>query len=221
MATRKWLRARGVYGDGTVSRPSDAYGATGTSWLVVDGFDRVLDGSFTGATHPFAAKVGAATGDPFSVASNEAVAQGIVDLAEQAQITKQNASFLVDALEKAGYVYRTPDPSDARARLVRIAHRGAEAIPIAAAVVDPQGGSRLLNPAQMAALTGSLIEETVPRQPWLDLVHADDRAILDRNKKVVADIADPTSNQLRRLVGEPTLQDRWIIVMILAAQFGD
>ena len=31
----------------------------------------------------------------------------------------------------------------------------------------------------MAALTGSLIEETVPRQPWLDLVHPDDRGRLD------------------------------------------
>jgi PAS domain S-box-containing protein len=52
-------------------------------------------------------------------------------------------------------------------------------LPIAAAVVDPQGGSRLLNPAQMAALTGSLVEETVPRQPWLDMVHPDDRGRLD------------------------------------------
>jgi PAS domain S-box-containing protein len=52
-------------------------------------------------------------------------------------------------------------------------------LPVAAAVVDAQGISRLLNPAQMAALTGSPIEETVPRQPWLDLVHPDDRARLD------------------------------------------
>ena len=52
-------------------------------------------------------------------------------------------------------------------------------LPIAAAVVDPQGASRLLNPAQMAALTGSLLEETVPRQPWLDLIHPDDRGRLD------------------------------------------
>jgi DNA-binding MarR family transcriptional regulator len=59
----------------------------------------------------------------------------LTDLAEQAQVTKQTAGFLVDQLERAGYVERTPDPTDARARLVRIAGRGAEAVPIAAAVV--------------------------------------------------------------------------------------
>jgi PAS domain S-box-containing protein len=52
-------------------------------------------------------------------------------------------------------------------------------LPIAAAVLDPQGGSRLLNPAQMASLTGAALEDTAPRQPWLDLVHAEDRGRLD------------------------------------------
>ncbi|MET0416119.1 MAG: MarR family transcriptional regulator [Actinoplanes sp.] len=59
----------------------------------------------------------------------------LTDLAEQAQITKQSAGFLVDQLERAGYVQRVPDPSDARARLIRIAERGARAVPLAAAVV--------------------------------------------------------------------------------------
>ncbi|SNY28158.1 MarR family winged helix-turn-helix transcriptional regulator [Paractinoplanes atraurantiacus] len=59
----------------------------------------------------------------------------LTDLAEQAQITKQSAGFLVDQLAKAGYVERVPDPTDARARLVRIAPRGAQAIPLAAEMV--------------------------------------------------------------------------------------
>jgi DNA-binding MarR family transcriptional regulator len=59
----------------------------------------------------------------------------LTELAAQAQVTKQTAGFLVDQLERAGYVKRTPDPTDSRARLVRIADRGAAAIPIAAAVV--------------------------------------------------------------------------------------
>ena len=59
----------------------------------------------------------------------------LTDLAEQAQITKQTAGFLVDQLERAGYVERVPDPSDARARLVRIAPRGAESLPVAAAAL--------------------------------------------------------------------------------------
>jgi DNA-binding MarR family transcriptional regulator len=53
------------------------------------------------------------------------------ELAEQAQVAKQTATALVDRLERAGYVQRTVDPTDARARLVRIAKRGAEIIPIA------------------------------------------------------------------------------------------
>lgn len=59
----------------------------------------------------------------------------LTELAEQAQVTKQTAGFLVDQLERAGYVRRVPDPTDARARLVQIAERGAQTIPIAAAVV--------------------------------------------------------------------------------------
>jgi DNA-binding MarR family transcriptional regulator len=42
----------------------------------------------------------------------------LTDLAERALITKQTAGFLVDQLERAGYVRRVPDPRDARARLV-------------------------------------------------------------------------------------------------------
>jgi DNA-binding MarR family transcriptional regulator len=59
----------------------------------------------------------------------------LTELAEAAQVTKQTAGALVDQLERAGYVRRTPDPSDARARLVRIAERGAAAGPVADAVV--------------------------------------------------------------------------------------
>lgn len=59
----------------------------------------------------------------------------LTELADQAQVTKQTAGFLVDQLERAGYVRRVPDPTDARARLVQIAERGAQTIPIAAAVV--------------------------------------------------------------------------------------
>jgi DNA-binding MarR family transcriptional regulator len=59
----------------------------------------------------------------------------LTELAEAAQVTKQTASFLVDQLERTGYVRRTPDPTDARARLVRIAERGAAAQPVADAAV--------------------------------------------------------------------------------------
>jgi DNA-binding MarR family transcriptional regulator len=59
----------------------------------------------------------------------------LTELAEQAQVTKQTAGFLVDQLEKAGWVRRVPDPSDKRARLVCVAPRGQRAIPVATAAV--------------------------------------------------------------------------------------
>jgi DNA-binding MarR family transcriptional regulator len=57
------------------------------------------------------------------------------ELAAAAGITKQSAGFLVDQLERAGYVERVPDPADGRARLVRIADRGARSVEAARAVV--------------------------------------------------------------------------------------
>lgn len=52
-------------------------------------------------------------------------------LADRAQIAKQTATALVDKLERSGYVERVPDPSDGRARLVRMTARAEAALPIA------------------------------------------------------------------------------------------
>ncbi len=59
----------------------------------------------------------------------------LTELAQAAQVTKQSAGFLVDQLERAGYVERKADPTDARARLVCVADHGAEAARVAAAVI--------------------------------------------------------------------------------------
>lgn len=59
----------------------------------------------------------------------------LTDLAEQAGITKQSAGFLVDRLELAGYVERVPDPADGRARLVRVAERGARSVEASRGIV--------------------------------------------------------------------------------------
>lgn len=53
-------------------------------------------------------------------------------LAEAAQLSKQAAGFLVDQLERGGYVERVPDPQDGRARLVSTTARGREVIAVAA-----------------------------------------------------------------------------------------
>jgi DNA-binding MarR family transcriptional regulator len=60
----------------------------------------------------------------------------IVDLAEQAQVTKQTAGFLIEQLEKAGYVVRTAHPTDRRAQLVRVAPRGEAAVRVGADVIE-------------------------------------------------------------------------------------
>ncbi|QIK66257.1 MarR family transcriptional regulator [Nocardioides sp. HDW12B] len=52
-------------------------------------------------------------------------------LAEAAEVTKQSAGYLVDQLEAAGYAERVPDPSDARARLVRLTAHARAAIEVA------------------------------------------------------------------------------------------
>jgi DNA-binding MarR family transcriptional regulator len=55
----------------------------------------------------------------------------VSDLAEQARVTKQTVTFMVDQLERAGYVRRVADPIDARARLVIFADRGLAAKEVA------------------------------------------------------------------------------------------
>lgn len=60
----------------------------------------------------------------------------LTDLAEQAQMSKQSAGVLVDQLVRMGYVRRTPDPSDGRARLIVLEGRGERAIEVAMATLD-------------------------------------------------------------------------------------
>ena len=82
----------------------------------------------------------------------------VTELAEQAQVTKQTAGFLVNQLEKGGYVERVPDPSDARARLVRLAVRGREVQACAREmeqIVEAEWEQRL-GPRKMRALRESL-----------------------------------------------------------------
>jgi DNA-binding MarR family transcriptional regulator len=83
----------------------------------------------------------------------------LTDLAEMAQVTKQTAGFLVDQLEKGGYVERVPDPSDGRSRLVRIVERGRAAQALAAEVEQQIEAewTRHLGAGEMARLTRTMI----------------------------------------------------------------
>jgi DNA-binding MarR family transcriptional regulator len=90
------------------------------------------------------------------------------DLARQAGITKQSAGFLIDQLERLGYVHRVPDPADGRARLVRIAERGLRSVEASRAVVsrveaewETHLGARRM--AQLRRILADLREIT---DPW-------------------------------------------------------
>src|SRR5438270_3851822 len=55
----------------------------------------------------------------------------ITDLARHANVSVQAMGELVDYLAARGYVERVPDPSDGRAKLVRLTGRGREAYRLA------------------------------------------------------------------------------------------
>jgi DNA-binding MarR family transcriptional regulator len=92
----------------------------------------------------------------------------LTDLAAQAQVTKQTAGFLVDQLERRGFVERVPDPSDGRARLVRPARRGLEAATLAAPVVAEVEAEWTAHVGKeaMAALRSTLTRLREITDPW-------------------------------------------------------
>ncbi len=92
----------------------------------------------------------------------------LTDLAEQAGITKQSAGFLVDQLERAGYVDRVPDPADGRARLVRIAERGALSVEASRRIVDEVEAewTAHLGQLRMTQLRGILTDLRQITDPW-------------------------------------------------------
>ncbi len=79
-------------------------------------------------------------------------------LAERAQMTKQAMAELVAHLEAHGYVIRTPDPADRRAKLVRPTERGREVVDIAQELVP-----------EMEQWVGSLLGEDRARALREDL----------------------------------------------------
>ena len=89
-------------------------------------------------------------------------------LAERAQIAKQTATALVDRLEAAGYIERVPDPSDRRARLVRLTQRALAGVPAARAEEQriEQEWEAHLGTARMAALREALTMLRTITDPW-------------------------------------------------------
>ena len=65
----------------------------------------------------------------------EAGGSRLTDLAERAQITKQSMGYLVDDLERHGYLERRPDSTDRRATLICLTERGWDQIRAALAII--------------------------------------------------------------------------------------
>lgn len=65
----------------------------------------------------------------------------LTELAEKAGVTKQAMSELVIDLERRGYIERVADPRDGRAKLIRIADRGAQAVDAAMTAFDRLEGA--------------------------------------------------------------------------------
>lgn len=92
----------------------------------------------------------------------------LTDLAAAAQVTKQTAGFLVDQLVAGGFVERVPDPTDARARLVRITARGYDAIAVARTVQEQVEGEWRdhLGAAEVERLRRTLLRLREITDPW-------------------------------------------------------
>jgi DNA-binding MarR family transcriptional regulator len=83
----------------------------------------------------------------------------VTELAERAQLTKPTVVYLVDDLERLGYVERVPDPSDGRAKLVLTAKGRAatEAVRRIAAELEVEWAA-LIGPDRMQGLRELLLD---------------------------------------------------------------
>ena len=84
-------------------------------------------------------------------------------LARRAGVTKQAMMQMVDDLEEGGFVRRTPDPEDARAKAVRLTARGVRQRALARQAVQMVESRirRELGPRRYAALRSALEDLTV------------------------------------------------------------
>jgi len=60
----------------------------------------------------------------------------LTDLAERASMTKQSVGEVTSDLEQRGYIERVPDPSDGRAKIIRLTERGRRAQAIGRELID-------------------------------------------------------------------------------------
>lgn len=78
----------------------------------------------------------------------------VTELARLTQLSKPTVVYLVDELERLGYVERVADPDDGRAKLVRLTERGFRAQETARGILAEieEDWSRLLGPRDFTLL---------------------------------------------------------------------
>lgn len=86
------------------------------------------------------------------------------ELSELLKCTPRNVTGLVDALERTGFVERTPHPSDRRAIVVRLSGEGQTLIE-GWKTDREHGGARLLGgiPADRLAIVGDVLDQVTAR----------------------------------------------------------
>lgn len=92
----------------------------------------------------------------------------LTELAAKAQMTKPSMAYLVEYLEASGYVERLPDPSDGRARLVHLTHRGWKQIEDALDIIADMEAelAAAMRPGQLATLRRLLTSLGAIAAPW-------------------------------------------------------
>lgn len=89
----------------------------------------------------------------------------LTELAERARMTKQSVGEVASELEQRGYLERVPDPSDGRAKIIRLTARGQEAMAIGRGIIDEieQEWAERYGAERVAALRSSLEAITAER----------------------------------------------------------
>ncbi|MBV9804446.1 MAG: winged helix-turn-helix transcriptional regulator [Solirubrobacterales bacterium] len=93
----------------------------------------------------------------------------LTDLAERARMTKQSVGEVATELERRGYLERVPDPSDGRAKIIRLTKRGREAQALGRGIIDEieQEWAERFGAERVAALRDALEAITAEQLGWL------------------------------------------------------
>jgi DNA-binding MarR family transcriptional regulator len=89
----------------------------------------------------------------------------LTDLATRARMTKQSVGEVTSDLEQRGYVERIPDPSDGRAKIIRLTERGRAAQALGRGLIDEleQEWAERFGVDRIAALRDALEAVTAER----------------------------------------------------------